>query len=344
MRDVRVGVVGAGWVVQNRHLPGLAAAPGARVTEIWSRERARADHVAVEFSIPTVVDDWRSIVASPSVDAVVVATPPILHAPVSIAALDAGKHVLCQGRMARNLSEAHAMLEAAARSERVAALYPPRPGLKGDRVVRRLLASGALGEVREVRVTGMDSAAPTEGYRWQVDPDVIGVNALTLGMWAEVLQRWLGPVASVSATTAGGGEEGTAVPDSIAIVGRLASGATLSAHFSSAGAFGPGSSIEIFGTRGAIAYKLFGDELRAATEGDSELAVMEVAPGEERQQTTDREFIEAIQTGSPISPTFEDGVRYMEFCEAVAVSAAEGRAVILPLEAPAMAAWGRRLG
>ena len=339
MTDVRVGIVGAGWVVQNRHLPGLATAPGARVTEIWSRDATRARQVAAAFDIPTVADDWRSIVASPAVDAVVVATPPILHAPVSIAALDGGKHVLCQGRMARNLSEARAMLDAAARSERVAALYPPRPGLKGDRVVRRLVSSGALGDVREVRVTGMDYAAPAEGYRWQVDPDVIGVNALTLGMWAEVLQRWLGPVASVSAVTTGGG-----VPDSIAIAGRLAGGATLSAHFSSAGAFGAGSSIEIYGTRGAIAYKLFGDELRTATEGDAELAVLDVGADEVREQTTDREFIEAIQTGSPISPTFEDGVRYMEFCEAVALSAAEGRPVSLPLEAPVMDAWGRRLG
>ena len=341
MTDVRVGVVGAGWVVQNRHLPGLAAAPGARVTEIWSRDAARAQQVAAAFDIPTVADDWRSIVASPAVDAVVVATPPILHAPVSIAALDAGKHVLCQGRMARNLSEARAMLDAAARSDRVAALYPPRPGLKGDRVVRRLLASGALGDVREVRVTGMDYAAPADGYRWQVDPDVIGVNALTLGMWAEVLQRWLGPVASVSAVTTATGDGG--VPDSIAIAGRLASGATLSAHFSSAGAFGAGSSIEVFGTHGAIAYKLFGDELRTATEGDAELATIDVAPDEVREQTTDREFIEAIQTGSPVSPTFEDGVRYMEFCEAVALSAAEGRPVTLPLDAPAMDSWGRRL-
>src|SRR5262249_7268689 len=134
MDNVRIGIVGAGWVVQNRHLPGLAGVSGASVDAIWSRRPDVARAVAEQFGIGTVADEWQTVVTSPDLDAVIVAAPPVLHAPVTIAALQAGKHVLCQGRMARNLGEARAMLGAAEASGRVAALYPPRPGLKGDRV------------------------------------------------------------------------------------------------------------------------------------------------------------------------------------------------------------------
>ena len=193
MNRVRLGIVGAGWVARNRHLPALKESPDADVRWIWSRDPESARRVATEFDIPDVVDDWRTIATGADVDAVVVATPPSMHAAVAIAALESGKHVLSQGRMARNLTEARRMLDAAQASGRVAGLYPPRPGLKGDRVVRRLLADGYVGAVRDVRITGMDLAPEPDSYKWTADPDVVGVNTLTLGMWAEVLHRWVGP-------------------------------------------------------------------------------------------------------------------------------------------------------
>lgn len=352
MNVVNVGIVGAGWVVRNRHLPGLRSTSDARVAKIWSRDLEKARRVAADFDIPDVVDDWRAIVSAADVDAVIVATPPSLHAPVSIAALEAGKHVLCQGRMARNLAEAHQMLDAERASGRVAALYPPRPGLKGDRVVRRLLKDGFVGAIREVRVTGMDLAPASDGYRWQSDPEVVGVNTMALGMWAEVLHRWLGPVRRVAAVTAthdarrtavDGSQVDATVPDSLSVSGTLESGATMSCHFSSHAAFGPGNSIEIYGSRGALVYKLFQDELRGATGTDTELTPIPIPPAEERLQTTDLEFIAAILAGTAVSPTFDDGVRYMDFCEAVARSAATGRAVDLPMGQAAMDSWALRL-
>jgi predicted dehydrogenase len=283
-----------------------------------------------------VSDDWRDVVTAADVDAVVVATPPNLHAEASIAALRAGKHVLCQGRMARTLDEAQAMLAAARQSGLVAALYPPRPGLKGDRVVRRLLSDGYVGTVREVRVSGMDLSPAADGYRWTADPDVVGVNTMTLGMWAEVLGRWVGPVRRLVAVTAAHAPTRTAldgstvaatVADSVSISGTLENGATLSCQFATDAAFGPGHAIEIYGTRGALVYRLFGDELIGATEGDPAIAPIQIAEAEERRQTTDAEFVAAILTGSAVSPTFEDGVRYMAFADAVARSAAGGCAV-----------------
>ena len=97
-----------------------------------------------------------------------------------LAALDAGKHVLSQARMARNLSEALRMLEASKATDLVTALYPAGFGLKGDRVMRRLLHDeGYVGEILEVRVTSVVSSIPEVGV-WVVDPEVVGVNTMML--------------------------------------------------------------------------------------------------------------------------------------------------------------------
>ena len=353
MDKVRIGLIGAGGVARARHLPRLAAIDEVELAVVWSRDGAKAAEVASEFGIGRVVGDWRDVVESPEVDAVIVATPPVNHLPATLAALSAGKHVLCQARMARNLQEARRMLAAARESGLVTALYPPMPGLRGDRVVRRLLADGDyVGEIREVRVAGLAHQPPGDDYVWQIDPEVAGLNTMTMGMWAEVLNRWVGPARSLSATatshlgsraTALGGLAPATVPDSIAISADLECGATASYHFSTHASFAPPQAIEIYGTRGAIHYTMFGDVVRGATAGDDAMHEIEVADDEVRLQTTDAEFVRAILHGGPIEPDFEEGVRYMEFTEAVAISAHTGEAVAMPPE-PMMEGWGQPLG
>ena len=341
MDIVRVGIIGAGKVAQDRNIPRLKDVPGVQVTHAWSRRPETAHGAATRFDIPVVADDWREIAESPEVDAVVVATPPVLHLPATLAALDAGKHVLCQARMARNLAEAQRMCEAASATSLVTVLYPPLPGLKGDRMVRRLVQrEGYVGEVTEVRVAAMDLPAAVLPH-WRDDPAVVGVNSMILGILAEVTNRWVGPAASVSA--AARSHEGSGpVPDSISISAELESGATMSYHLSSQARFGPGSWVAIYGTRGALVYKLFAEELMGASEGDSELRPLEIPSDEVRMQTTDAEFISAIRGGPPPSPAFDEGLRYMELCEAVAQSAMTGQRVEMP-PGPRMDAWGSYL-
>ncbi len=352
MDDIRIGIIGAGWVVQNRHLPRLKETEGVDLRLIWSRDPDKAREVAGAFEISETANRWEEIVDSPEVDAVVVATPPVLHCDATVAALETGKHVLCQGRMARNLKEAQEMLLAAQTSQRVAALYPPLPGLKGDRVMRRLLhGEDFVGDIREVRVTGMALTEEAEGYAWQADPEVVGVNTMTLGMWSEVLNRWVGPARRVVATgkvhrgarkTAEGSQAEAVVPDSLGIAAELECGATATFHFSNCAAFGPGHTIEVYGSKGALVYALFAEEIRGASEGGEALQPIAVPPEEERRQDTDAEFVRAIREGARVSPDFEEGVRYMAFCEAVALSLETGAAVSVP-PSPKMESWGRCL-
>ncbi|HEY3131079.1 MAG TPA: Gfo/Idh/MocA family oxidoreductase [Acidobacteriota bacterium] len=352
MEHIRIGIIGAGWVVRARHLPAFKNLHGTDVRLIWSRNPDRAKEVATEFGIPKTPDRWEEIVESPEVDAVVIAAPPVLHLPATLAALRAGKHVLCQARMARNLKEAQEMLRAAQTYNLVTALYPARPGLKGDKVMRRLLHDEKfVGEIRELRVTGMELAEKKQGYDWGADPDVFGVNAMTLGMWSEVSNRWVGLATRVVAlgkthvkqrTTRNGESAEAVIPDSLAVAAELECGATASYHFSACAASAPGHSIEIYGSRGALAYQLFVEEIRGAS-GSEKLGPIPIPPEEERAQSTDAEFIQSIRDGTPVSPSFEEGLRYMEFCEAVALSAKTGTAVTVPPPQPKMHSWGRFL-
>ena len=345
---VRVGIIGAGKIAQARHIPLMQSVGDVYITHAWSRTPETAQKAAREFGIPNVVDRWEEIVDSPQIDAVVIATPPNLHLPATLAALDAGKHVLSQARMARNLSEALRMLEASKATDLVTALYPAGFGLKGDRVMRRLLHDeGYVGEILEVRVTSVVSSIPEVGA-WLVDPEVVGVNTMMLGILAEVYNRWFEPPKSLAAAS---GEGPLAVPQSLAIAAELRNGATASFHLSFRVTRGPGSSFEVYGTRGVLDYKLLierpgglveDEELAGMTESDDGIHPIEMPVHEQRDRTTDSEFIAAIRNGTPVFPDFAEGVRYMEFSEAVAQSVYEGRAISLPPE-PKMDAWGRPL-
>ncbi len=352
MDTIRIGVIGAGGVAKSRNIPRLQAVEGVELTQVWNRTPEKSQAVADEFGIGSTVADWREIAESPDIDAVVIATPPVLHHDATLAALAGGKHVLCQARMARNLAEALAMAEAARNSDRVTVLYPPLPGLKGDNLVRRLIHNeGYVGDVHEVRMSGMSARSGVDEYHWRLDAAISGCHMLAMGLWVEVLNRWIGPATSVFARantysprvpTAGDGDRDATVPDSLALSVQLTCGATGTYHFSSDAAMAPQDSIEIYGSKGAIVYTLPGDGIIGATEGMEGMEVLEPRPDEVREQTTDAEFIQAIREGSPVHPSFEEGLRYMEFCEGVAQSVHFGKPVDLPPE-PLMETWSRPL-
>src|SRR5581483_9058834 len=102
---------------KQRHLPGLKKVPGVELVAVANRRRETAEQVAKEWGFKQVEDDWRKILDNPDVDAVFIAAPPLLHKEATLAALQAGKHVFCQARMARNYAEAKEMYEASLRTD-----------------------------------------------------------------------------------------------------------------------------------------------------------------------------------------------------------------------------------
>lgn len=346
--SVKIGIIGAGKVARSRHLEYLKSVPEAEVVIAWSRTPANTEAIAKDFGIPKTTTRWQDVIESPDVDAVIIATPPVMHHEATLASLAAGKHTLCQARMARNLSEALEMYDAAQKSELVTCLYPPLPGMKGNNVVLRLINDDDfVGDITEVHVTGMAAAASANGYDPQRDPEVHGINFLTMGMWAEVLTRWVGPSSKVSAvgnirygkrTTLDGSLVPGNMPDSVAITAELECGATASFHFSNSTAFAPPNAIEIYGTKGALRYVMFGDLLLGAQSGDDDWSTINIPPEEEGSQDSDIQFVKAILGGPSPTPSFKDGLQYMEFTEAVAQSIQNGKTISVPPE-PKLNDW-----
>lgn len=342
MQEVRIGIIGAGGIVKVRHLPGLRKVDGARVQVVCNRSRESGEAFARDWDIPEVMTDWRALIARDDLDAVLIGTWPYTHAEMSIAALEAGKHVFCQARMARTAEEARAMLRAAeAHPDRVTMLCPPPVGMLGDRLIRKLLADGYLGEPREVFATGRGAGNldPNAPLHWRQNFALQGYNTLTLGMWIEVIHRWMGPHRLVTAVlkthTPERRDPDTGMPvrveiaESVAIAAELANGAVGCYQFSGVARHAPHNVIELYGTEGTLRYDLDTDEIVGGRASDAEPQRLAISPDLARPWTVEADWIASIRDGVPVEPDFADGVQYMEFTEAVYHAARSGAAVRL---------------
>jgi predicted dehydrogenase len=341
---IRIGIIGAGGIVRSRHLPGLRKLDDVRVTAVCNRSRESGDAVGQEWGIPEVMTDWRALVERDDLDAVFIGTWPYTHAEMSIAALQAGKHVFCQARMARTAAEARAMVEAAeTHPQLVTMLCPPPNGMKGDRLVRKLLAEGYLGEPREVHAEGLSvaNADPEAPLHWRQNWELQGYNTLTLGMWMEVVHRWMGPHRKVAAVLRThtperrdpetGALREVRIAESVSIAAELECGAVGSYRFSGVARHAPNNAIHLYGSHGSLHYDLQTDAITGGTVAGEEARPIPIPPELAREWTVEADFIRAIREGGPTEPSFRDGLLYMEFTEGVYRSADTGRAVDLPL-------------
>ena len=110
---VRVGIVGTGWWAETMYLPSLESHQSARITAICGRNSERTAELAERAGGARAFADYHELMVSGETDAVVVATPDDLHCAVTMAALEAGQHVICEKPMANSLADAQAMLEKA---------------------------------------------------------------------------------------------------------------------------------------------------------------------------------------------------------------------------------------
>src|SRR6516164_5819534 len=95
-QPLRVGLVGAGANTRSRHIPGLLALPHVEIVAVCNRRPESTRAVALEYKIPRVYERWEDLVRDDSLDAVVIGAWPYLHCPVTLAALESGKHVLTE--------------------------------------------------------------------------------------------------------------------------------------------------------------------------------------------------------------------------------------------------------
>jgi predicted dehydrogenase len=338
---IRIGVVGLGGICRSRHVPGFRKVPGVEVVAVSNRTLKSSQSAAAELHIPHAVELWQELLRREDVDLVVVGTWPYLHKAVTLAALDAGKHVFCQARMAMDAAEAQVMYDAARRSNRVTGLCPVPFGLKYDRALARLLREGALGDIRLVRVHSFANAYASADapMNWRKDHRLSGRNMHTLGMYIEVMHRWFGWTREIAAHTnvfvprrmdAAGESVAVHIPDQVLATSIV--GAGIPVQYTVNAAVHKGEDrIEIYGSHGTIRYDVLPDVMYLATD-EKDFAPVELHTGEfydVKDWAVESDFIAAIRDGADYHPDFFDGLKYMQVIEAIYASAVEDRVVAI---------------
>ncbi|MCX7919945.1 MAG: Gfo/Idh/MocA family oxidoreductase [bacterium] len=148
---VKVGIIGCGAIVQRVQLPKFKACKEAEVVAVADSNEKVAKQVAAEFGVPHYYTDWKELIARGDIDAVSIATPNYLHAPMTIAAANAKKHVLVEKPITVSMRDAHAMISAAKKNNvylMVEQVHRFRPH---HEVAKELIESGIIGKITSIR-------------------------------------------------------------------------------------------------------------------------------------------------------------------------------------------------
>ena len=169
MNTIKVGVIGAGAIAPS-HCKGVAKHPKAEVVAIADAHEGRVKAAAEELGIPKTYTDVKAIVGDPDIDAISIALPTYLHAPMAIAALEAGKHVLLDKPFAMNQAEAVKVIETAAAANKIFAVGMNQRFTEEAQTIRALIRRGEVGDAYAARTFWCRrSGAPISG------PNVAGI-------------------------------------------------------------------------------------------------------------------------------------------------------------------------
>ena len=150
---LRIGIVSAGTNTKDKHIPALQAIDGVEIISVCNRSLESSKNVSNQFNIPSVYKSWQELVRAPDTDAIIIGTWPNLHHAITLAALAADKHVMCEARMARNLAEAREMQQAAATKPQLVTQVVPAPfSFHVDATIKRLITEEFLGDILAVEV------------------------------------------------------------------------------------------------------------------------------------------------------------------------------------------------
>ncbi len=367
---VHVGLLGAGAWAQGAHLPGYARDPRCKVVAIADPVREKAEAFAREFDIPHVYDSHEALLAHHGIDAVDVCTPSVTHFALSWAALEAGKHVLCEKPVAYEYADtrrAAALAEAKGLKTKLGFTFRYSPGM---RYMKALIDEGFIGEpfifngfeqnsqwldpqnpLRQVDHTADQSrlqVSSLEGY----GAPIMDIGHLCMGSrFAQVVGTMKNfiPERMVRAT---GTMMRMNIDDGDIFIGEFANGAigSIQTSFVTVGNY-PGIEARVYGSKGALICRMVEEEgvaetLKAASADAVEFRPLEIPsrfyPTGGSPRESWRSLFYANLTHSFISEirgdaagnegNFEDGAHVQELINAVERSFRQRRWVTIPLE------------
>jgi len=359
MTRIGIGIIGGGYMGK-AHAVAMAAVGAIFDTKlrpvlemVAASSPESAERYRQSFGFARATGNWRDLVADPGVEAVIIASPQDTHREIAEAALALGKPVFCEKPLADTLEDSRAMVaaaEAAGVVNMVGFNYIRTPA---SQFARKLLAEGVIGDVTWFRGEHTEDflADPNEPFNWRCD----GVANGNMGDLAphpiNAALALIGPIDRVLAdveTVHGQRPGGTVTNDDHAqIMCRFASG-VMGHIYSSRVATGRkmGFAYEIHGTKGAIRFDqedqnalwLYLMEGPEATRGFTKILTGPAHPdyqpfcqgpghgtGYQDQIIIEaKDFLQAIETGHPVWPSFRDGLAVAEVVEAVLASAQKG--------------------
>lgn len=164
MKPLKIGVIGCGSISKHRHIPEYMANEHAEIVAVCDIVKDRAEEMADQIGAKAYTD-YKELLKDESIEAVSVCTPNALHAPISIDALKAGKHVLCEKPMATSTEEAQAMIDAANQAGRKLMIGHNQRFVPSHQKAKELISKGEAGKIYSFR-TAFGHGGP-EG--WSVD-------------------------------------------------------------------------------------------------------------------------------------------------------------------------------
>ncbi|GAB4122598.1 MAG: Gfo/Idh/MocA family oxidoreductase [Roseiflexaceae bacterium] len=352
---LRVGIIGAG--VGRAHAEGYAALPErVELAAIAGLDTERVLALAAKYGVQQTYREYQDLLASPDIDAVSIAVPNALHAPVTIEALQAGKHVLVEKPLARNAIEGRSMITAAEQAGKVLMISFNHRQRNDVQWLRRYIESGALGKIYYAKAYWMRRKGIPGLSSWFVNKEQagggplidLGVHVLDIAMFLLGEPKPLAVSANTYAEFGPRGLKGWEwkqstgasvhyeVEDLATAFIRLEGGATmlLEASWATHGSAGDDYGVVIYGTEGGaeLTIKNYGHEntVRLFTDvhGLPHDSMPSIPRGGGHVQVVER-FVAAILDGAPAIPGAPEGLRRAEVIDACYASAAAGREVTI---------------
>lgn len=347
--QIRVAVIGTGFGARCQ-MPAFVAHPETKLVAVASHSLDRARIAAQTHGVPFYSDDYRVVLARSDVDLVSITVPPHLHAPIALAALKSGKHVLCEKPMALNEREAVRMVNAARKARRVGLIDHEFRYLPERARLRELVDDGWLGDLQRiawVETTAWMAAGGDYRFGWQSQAKCGGGLLGALGSHAiDYCRIVAGEIAEVSASLAtrvkrqprADGGVADVDADDNASVRLVHAGGAISTIEICATAAASVHTIVVSGSKGILRIdddRLFGVR---GPHGSVEVTTpartrKKFPPGSHRLlpafYTFVGEAVNAVRGEPSTAATFADGLRVQRVIDAARRSARSGRTVRL---------------
>ena len=330
---LRFGILGTAHIARS-FVPGLSASRRVTVSAVASRDAGKARDFAKEYAIARHFGSYEDLLADRDIDAVYVPLPNSLHAEWSIAAVRAGKHVLCEKPLAATAGEARAMFDAARQHGVHLVEGYPYLAQPQTRKLRELLAGGIIGDVRLIQAAFGFTLGPGENFR--LDPRLGGGALMDVGVYPVSLARMIAGVrptrVHAAAQWAGG------IDRTLAATLQFASGliAQINCSFDS----GPNRQALIAGSKGVIETTYMNHtstaqqavlRLRVGTDKNAVDSLVQTSPV--NGFLAEAESFERLVRAGPAEwsgATPEESIDVMLTLEAILGSARSGAAVDIP--------------